>query len=201
MYIFCWKKNRLKNKDRWLASYIAYVFAYRAGLISEETEYGNLFSQDNLAILYPGYYNSKYMISGIIDWIKSGRWNQKRLNMELDDVIERDKAKKPEDIVRTNSIVDLEDDIIINGFTEVRSLAYEGHMSFSEYVLLIENACWARKYNISIPEVDWNKIQTTIKQKYQKPRKMTIFKENYEEELVLTSEATLRIRSGKHIKL
>lgn len=162
------EEKQIKNKDRWLASYIAYVFAYRAGLISEETEYGNLFSQDNLAILYPGYYNSKYMISGIIDWIKSGRWNQKRLNMELDDVIERDKAKKPEDIVRTNSIVDLEDDIIINGFTEVRSLAYEGHMSFSEYVLLIENACWARKYNISIPEVDWNKIQTTIKQKISK---------------------------------
>ncbi len=155
----------MPDKERWLYSYLTYTFAYRAGLIMEKTEYGDLFSTDNMAILYPGYYNSRYMINGMIQWIRSGKWSDQDMNMELDDVIERDSASKPQDQVRTNRIIDLEDDIVMQGFPDVIQYAYAGKLSLDEYILLIENICMARKYEIKIPEVDWNQVQSAVKNK------------------------------------
>ena len=46
----------------------------------------------------------------------------------------RKKAETPTDIIRTNRIMDIEEDVIIEGFPQVVQMAYAGELSLDEYV-------------------------------------------------------------------
>ena len=55
-------KEQINCNEKWLCSYLSYVMAFRAGLLEENERYGTLLSDGNLSILYPGFYNSKYIL-------------------------------------------------------------------------------------------------------------------------------------------
>ena len=157
------ENEEIPEKQKWLFSYIAAVISVRAGLINNSERYG--FDEHTIKILYPGYYHSENMTSGIMEWIFNGDWNKERILSELDYIKSRDTAIKPEDKVRTNQIFDLEEDDVSVGYPIMLNKAYSGHLELNDYVNILCNRSWARRYKIVIPEVDWNNMRKGVQTK------------------------------------
>ena len=167
--IYCLLDEKtIKNKEKWLFTYLSYVLSFRAGLVSESSRYGTLFSDNKIAILYPGFYNDKYITGAIKHWVRYGEWNQEILEAELDYTVDRDKAIAPEDKVRMNRILDLDETDIRDGYPALLEKAYAGEISLNDYVNLLWNCCWSRRYNIQIPNVEWEKIYEGIHKQIEK---------------------------------
>lgn len=59
--------------------------------------------------------------------------------------------------------MDVEEEVVIEGFSQVVEMAYTGELSLDEYVYFIQNNCWGRYYKFELPvSVDWGKVQTGI---------------------------------------
>lgn len=156
-------ENGFSDLQKWLYSFIAYMLAFKAGLV-QEGNYGKIFAGEAVKRIYPVYFNSKYIFSAVEDWILHGDWNLDFLLDEVREIKERERAKKPEDIVRTNGILDIEEDIIAQGFPDVLKSAYEGKLTLNEYVIFIVNCRFAREYNYEFSaEVEWDKVLDGIK--------------------------------------
>lgn len=108
--------------------------------------------------MYPMFFNSKYISNGITEWIKTGEWDDETINSELDYFIQRDTAITPEEKVRSNRLLDLEEDDIEKGFPKVIEEAYNGELDLNEYVYLICNCSIARGINLDLPTIDWDKV-------------------------------------------
>ena len=158
-------KYEIPKKNMWLFSFIAFVFSARAGFVERDEEYGMLLTETNVAVLYPGYYNTNYMISGIKTWIIDGEWDKKDINGQLLYVKQKYYAILPVEKVKTNDILDLEEDEMLEGYPELLNLAYEGKLELNDYVYLLSNSNQAKKYHINIPSIDWNKVQIGVERK------------------------------------
>lgn len=155
------------DKQEWLLSFLAYVFASRAGLVKRDEEYGTLFSDGDVSKLYPGFFNERYITPGIKRWILDGEWVSEAILGELSFTKARYVAITPEEIVRTNRIVDVEEDDIKKGFPILIQQAYAGGIELDDYVHLLTNSCWARHYEIILPEIDWEKVKEGVVAKIQ----------------------------------
>lgn len=82
--------------------------------------------------------------------------------------MDRDKAIAPEDKVRMNRILDLDETDIRDGYPALLEKAYAGEISLNDYVNLLWNCCWSRRYNIQIPNVEWKKIYEGIHKQIEK---------------------------------
>lgn len=154
-------KNNFQDIDKWLYSFASYVIAYKVG-IAEEGVYGTIFSDEEVRMLYPAF-QTKYIFDAVKKWILHGIWDEDAINHEIEIIMEREKAETPADIVRTYRIIEVDEEVINEGFTEVLNMAYAGTLRLDEYVLFIINSCWARKYNFSLPEpIEWDKVQEGV---------------------------------------
>lgn len=111
-----------------------------------------------VSILYPGFYDDKFITGGIKQWIRHGEWAKDTLDAEFDYVINRDKAITPEEKVRMNRLLDLDEVDIRDGYPILLEEAYTGTLELNDYVNLLYNSCWARKYNIQLPDIKWEKF-------------------------------------------
>ena len=85
---------------------------------------------------------------------------------EIESIRARNKAQTPYDILRLSRIMDVDEEIIENGFNELLEKSYGGELSLDEYVLLIENSAWARSFEYSLPEkIDWEKVKQGIEKR------------------------------------
>lgn len=155
-------EKNIANREKWLFAYLAYVMSFRAGLLTED---GTLFSEEKIALLYPGFYSSGCITAGIKQWVRCGEWNKDAINSELDYVIERNKALTSADKVRMYELLYLEESDFREGFPVVLENAYAGKLSLDDYVNLIRNCAYGRKYGIEFPYIDWPKIYDGIKEK------------------------------------
>ena len=151
-------EKQIENKEKWFFTYLSYVLCFRAGLVPENKQYGNLFFNENVSILYPGFYDDKFITSGIKQWIRSGEWLKDAIDVELDDIVNRDKAITPVEKVRTNRLLDMDEIDIRDGYPILLEKAYNGELELNDYINLLYNSCWARKYSIKIPDIDWKKV-------------------------------------------
>ena len=126
-------------------------------MIPESARYGKLFSDEKVSILYPGFYDDKFITGGIKQWIRHGEWAKDTLDAEFDYIINRDKAITPEEKVRMNRLLDLDEVDIRDGYPILLEEAYTGTLELNDYVNLLYNSCWARKYNIQLPDIKWGK--------------------------------------------
>lgn len=157
IYILLNEKH-IDNREKWLFTYFSYVLCFRAGLIPESARYGTLFSDEKVSILYPGFYDDKFITGGIKQWIWHGEWAKDTLDAEFDYVINRDKAITPEEKVRMNRLLDLDEVDIRDGYPILLEEAYTGTLELNDYVNLLYNSCWARKYNIQLPTLSGKKF-------------------------------------------
>lgn len=159
---FLLDKKQIDHKEKWLFTYLSYVLSFRAGLISESARYGTLFSDEKVSVLYPGFYDDKYITGGIKQWVRHGDWNQDLIESELECILDRDKALTPEEKVCKNKLLDLDESDIQDGYLPFLEKAYVGEIKLIDYINLLYNRCWARKYNIQLPDVEWDKIYKGI---------------------------------------
>lgn len=148
----------IPEKNKWLFSFIVFIFSARADLVNRDAE-------NNVSILYPGYYNSKYMINGIKTWIIDGKWDKEVINCQMLYVKQSYVATSPLDKAKSNIIFDLEEDDMLDGYPELLNLAYEGKLDLDDYVHLLWNSKEAKKYHINIPKIDWGKVQLGVERK------------------------------------
>lgn len=158
-------KYEIPKKNEWLFSFIAFVFSARAGFGERDEEYGMLLTEANVAVLYPGYYNTNYMINGIKTWIIDGEWDKKDINCQLLYAKQKNCAILPVEKAKTHDILYLEEDEMLEGYPELLNLAYEGKLELNDYVYLLSNSNEAKKYHINIPSIDWNKVQIGVERK------------------------------------
>ena len=155
-------KNNFEDVEKWFYSFASYVIAYKAD-IAKEGHYGTLFTDEKVRILYPMFQN-QYMLDTVKNWILHGEWFEEILEQEINFIKERRKAKTSAEIVRTNCVIDVDEEVIKEGFPDVLNMAYTGLLTLDEYILFIENSCWARSVDFSFPDViNWNKIQEGIR--------------------------------------
>ena len=150
----------------WFFSFMAYMFAYRANVIKDGSlEY--FLSDKKVRELYPAY-QSQYMFESEKQWVLTGLWNEEAVSHDIKNIIKRRDAQKPSAIIKYNRIVDIEEDIIEEGFKEFLDEAYNGLLSLDEYVLFIENVGWAFKLKYNFPiEIDWGKIEDGVNKQFE----------------------------------
>ena len=100
--------------------------------------------------------------------IRHGEWAKDTLDAEFDYVINRDKANTPEEKVRMKRLLDLDEVDIRDGYPILLEQAYTGTLELNDYVNLLYNSCWARKYNIQLPGIKWEKISDGIHKRIEK---------------------------------
>ena len=100
--------------------------------------------------------------------IRHGEWAKDTLDAEFDYVINRDKANTPEEKVRMKRLLDLDEVDIRDGYPILLEEAYTGTLELNDYVNLLYNSCWARKYNIQLPGIKWEKISDGIHKRIEK---------------------------------
>lgn len=155
------RSNDFVDLDNWLYSFTSYVIAYKAD-IAKEGYYGTLFSDDDVHKWYPAF-QSKYMLSSVKHWILHGVWDEKAITSEIEMIRRRDRAQSAPEIIKSNRIMEVDDTVIHDGFADFLSIAYNGGLTLDEYVLLIENSCWARSCKCEFPvSIDWKKIEAGI---------------------------------------
>ena len=89
--------------------------------------------------------------------------NNKAITSEIEIIKKRNNTQSAPEIIKSNRIMDIDDAVIHEGFADFLRIAYDGNLTLDEYVLLIENSCWARSYKCDLPlPIDWKKVQTGI---------------------------------------
>lgn len=151
-------ENQIDKIDRWFYSFTSYVIAHKAD-IAKEGAYGTIFADEEVKKLYPAFQN-QYIFNSVKNWILHGIWDEDKVKFEIDSLKEREKAETPGDVLRTHRIMDVDEEIVLEGFDNVLERAYVGNLTLDEYVQFIINCCWARKYNFLLPtDVEWKKVQ------------------------------------------
>ncbi len=167
IYLLLEEKN-VNNKEKWLYSYLSYVLCSRAGLLLESTDYAKLLIEENISVLYPGFYNDKFITDGIRQWVQHGKWTKDTIISEIDYCINRDKAITSEERVRMNRLLDLEEIDFRDGYPAFLQKAYEGTLNLNDYINLLSNSYCARVYNIQLPNIEWKKITDGIHRQIEK---------------------------------
>ena len=155
------KKSDFSDLDKWLYSFTSYVLAYKAGIVRAD-DYGTLFPDRDVRKMYPAF-QSNYTINGVKQWVRNGVWNENAITSEIEIIKKRNNAQSAPEIIKSNRIMDIDDAVIHEGFADFLRIAYDGNLTLDEYVLLIENSCWARSCKCDLPlPIDWKKVQTGI---------------------------------------
>ena len=155
-------ENGFDSLDKWLCSFISYILAYKAN-IAKEGAYGTLFTDKEVEKLYESFDNSKFMFYSVKKWILHGEWNVEELNAEINRIKERERAIEPSEIVKTHRVVDIDEDVLRDGFPKVLQMAYSGDLTLYEYVSFIMNCYWIRTYALDAKCVNWEKVIEGIK--------------------------------------
>lgn len=166
------RENEFENIQYWLHSFVAYVISYKAD-IAKEGRYGTLFLDERVHKLYPAFKNG-YIFSAVAKWILHGVWDDDAISFEIDARKKRQEVKRPSEVLKYNRIMDVEEEIVAEGFDEFLNEVYQGELSLDEYVLFIENSCWARKYKFEFPkDLDWDKVNDGIDTRIEKLKEET----------------------------
>jgi len=154
--------KKIEDCDKWLFSFIAFEMASRANLVHASERYGSLFCNNDIAILYPGFYDSRYLPEALNKWIVDGIWDKELLEDYIDQHYRSREGLSPKDQVRNCRIDYLEEEIARQGMQDILQEAYDGKLSLNEYVFFVINSCLSRYYNLIDLEIDWERVYSGI---------------------------------------
>lgn len=152
------------DMDKWLCSFMSYMFAYKAGKAKED-RYSNLLTDEAVRKLYP-IFNRQFIFKTAKDWIMKGDWDENQLNLEIAEIKAKNVAADPQDILRTYCLLDIDEDIIMQGFPTILDMAYNGQLSLDDYINFICNSFYAREYQFELfNAIDWEKVQYGVQKR------------------------------------
>ena len=156
-------KAGIQDCSNWLLSFICLMMANKAGLILENSRYGNLFLYLDVEKLYPDVFNSNFIVDGFSEWIIHGEWNDEVISKEIQLFLKKKKAATPLEILRTHYLPEVNEEIIDEGFKDLLVEVYAGKLSLDEYILFLYNCYYFRMYDLDLPTIDWEKVREGIK--------------------------------------
>lgn len=161
------KKHGITDSlDEWLYAFVMFIMAHRAGAVTGDERYGGIFTDAEVSQLYRSFYKDKYMLGFEKAWVLQGEWNEKLAVAQIEELIERQKAATPYDIVRTHQLEFIDEEVFNEGFPQVLEKAYCGELAIDDYIRFICNTASARMYQFELPVVvDWNKVESGIRGK------------------------------------
>ena len=148
--------NDIKETEKFLYSFIALEMIQRKKTYNEP--YGNSELGKFIRSYYPEF-GWKYVFKTAFDWVCFNNWNEVQLLNEIKMKVEEQRAKEPKEILKYNRIIDVDDDILRNGFIPLLADAYAGGLNLNEYIQLLANDILANNYKINLPEhINWDKV-------------------------------------------
>ena len=154
--------KKIDDSHKWLFSFISFEMAARANLVHESERYGSLFSSNDVATLYPGFYDSRFLPDTLKKWIKDGVWDRELLEDYIDQHYRSREDLSPKDQVRNSRVDYLEEEIAKQGLQDILQDAYDGSLSLNEYVFFVINSRLSRYYNLIDLQIDWDKVYSGI---------------------------------------
>lgn len=155
-----------ESLDEWLYAFVMFTMAHRAGVVTGNERYGDLFTDVEVSQLYPSFYKDRYMLKFEKTWILHGEWDEEFAAIQIEKLKERQQAATPYDIVRTYQLVHIDEEIFNEGFPKVLEKAYSGELEIDDYIQFIRNTASARRYQFELPaSVNWDKVKSGIQKK------------------------------------
>lgn len=157
------KKGIADELPIYFQTFVAYTLLLKTGKISKSERYGYLFCDSEIEKSYPGYYERRYMLPGVREWLMEGEWNERNICDDIDKMLEVKKGADPKDLVRNLRLIDLEEDTIKQGLPDVLEMAYAGELAIDDYITLLGNIYWARTISYELPEKpDMKKLEVGV---------------------------------------
>ena len=154
--------KKIDDCHKWLFSFIAFEMAARANLVYVREHYGSLFISNDIATLYPGFYDYLYLPEPLKKWITDGIWDGELLEDYIDQTYRFREGLSPKEQVRNSRIDLLEEEIAKQGLQDILQDAYDGKLSINEYVNFVINSRLSRYYNLIDLQIDWDKVFSGI---------------------------------------
>ena len=155
--------ENIDNIEKWLYSFIAYTISCKANIINVAI-INSLYDDDEKIVrdLYPAFKN-QYIFKSVKSWIINGIWDNEAIAYEIQLLKQREQATRPCEIIKTYRIIDIDDEVLEEGFKEFLDMLYDGTLTLDDYARFIENCAWARKDNYIFPlTIEWDKVKIGI---------------------------------------
>ncbi len=157
------REYHVSDSHLWLLSFIAFSLAARANMLEKSKEYDYMLTNREVESIYPGYYDFRYFPISMVYWVMEGQFDETRLREYIE--LHYLSAKDPVEMIKNTRIDCLDEKDINKGIAAVVQEAYEGKLSYDQYVVFIENNRLARYYGIAYPQIDWTKVKEAINKK------------------------------------
>ena len=152
----------IEDNHKWLFSFLSFNMAAKANLVHKHERYGMIFGNQDMDILYPGFFDSRFLQDVLSDWVFEGSYRENALISYIEEYCKSTEASTPKDQVKNNRIDYLEEDVAIQGMHDILPDAYDGSLELNEYVTFICNSKLSRFYGISDFNIDWDKVKFGI---------------------------------------
>ena len=159
------KDNDVDDAYKWLYAFVSFSMASKANLIQNNKQYGTVLGYQDVAVLYPGFFDSRYMPLPLVKWIRNGVLDKEELVENLRVIYTITEHSSPLEKVKNNRIDYYEENVAIEGMKDILKEAYDGSLTLNEYVYFIVNAKLARQYKLIELGIDWNKVRSGIEQR------------------------------------
>ena len=153
----------IQDCSNWLFSFTCLMMTNKAGLIQETPRYGNLFLYLNVKKLYPEVFDANFTLNGFSKWIIHGEWNDEVISKEIQLFLKKENAATPIEILKTHTLLEVNEEVIDEGFKELLIEVYAGNLSLDEYILFLRNCRYSRMYDLDLPTIDWEKVKKGIR--------------------------------------
>ena len=143
---------------KWLYSFLAFTLASKADLVRKSDRYGMLFGNDDVGVLYPGFFDSRFLPTCLSNWMLDGTYDEDALISYIDEHYKAEEALAPKVKVRNIRIDYLDENEAIQGMKDILPDAYSGVLELNEYVTFICNSKLAREYDLVVLDIEWEKV-------------------------------------------
>ena len=156
-------KRNIEDDYKWLFSFLSFNLAAKANLVHKHERYGMIFGNQDMDLLYPGFFDPRFLPEVLSNWILDGSYNEDALNSYIDEHYKDAEDLRPKNQVKNKRIDYLEENVAIQGMHDILPDAYNGSLGLNEYVTFICNSKLSRQYDLLHLDVDWNRVQAGIK--------------------------------------
>ena len=156
-------KKDIEDAHKWLFSFLSFSMAVKANLIQKSGRYGMLFNNQNMGILYPGFFDSRFLPQSLSTWIFDGSYKEDKLISYIDEHYKASESSTPRDLVKCCRIDYLDENTAIEGMRDILQDVYDGNLELNEYVTFIFNSYLSRIYGLLDLDVDWPKVNSGIR--------------------------------------
>ena len=153
-----------KDRKKWFFSFLTTSMMIKTGLVIENPDYHWLFLLSDISVLFPGYYDPRYMHDSILTWLSKGIWDENSFIRFIESIrTEEQKKNDPKYQIRHWQINGLDEDVITKEFPAVIEDAYAGKLTLKEYAVTIQNSAIAKEYAFTLPvEIEWPRYEEGI---------------------------------------